>query len=115
LDYTHPIYKTALSLLSIDGTEVRPELLEYCAAAEAEFKSRLREGVSPEDIGGVWNTACALAAISMFRLTPGGLKIRAGNLTVGEKHSPPALRARAEALIAPYLKDDRFAFLGVRG
>jgi hypothetical protein len=115
LDYTHPTYKTALSLLSMDGAEEKPELLEYCAAAEAELKSRLHEGVSPEDIGNIWNTACALAAISMYRLTPGELRFRAGNLSIGERHPVPALRARAEALLAPYLKDDGFAFLGVRG
>jgi len=115
LDYTHPIYQTALSLLSIDGAELKPELLEYCAAAESEFASRLREGVLAEDIGGIWNTACALAAISMYRLTPGEVRFRAGNLSIGEKYPVPALRARAEAIIAPYLRDDGFAFRGVRG
>lgn len=114
MDYTHPIYQCALSLLSIDGAEIKPELLEYCAAAESEFKARLREGVLPEDIGGVWNTACALAAISMFRLTPGELRFRTGNLSISEKYPVPALRARAEAIIAPYLRDDGFAFRGVR-
>jgi hypothetical protein len=51
----------------------------------------------------------------MYRLTPGELRFRAGNLSIGERHPVPALRARAEALLAPYLKDDGFAFLGVRG
>lgn len=115
MDRTHPIYLTALSLLGVDGGEERPELLEYCAAAEIEFKARLREGISPGDIGGIWNTACALAAISMFRLTPGELRFRAGNFSLSEKHPVSALRARAEALLAPYLEDDGFAFRGVRG
>jgi len=115
LDYTNPIYQTALSLLSIDGAELRPELLEYCSAAESEFGARLREGVFIEDIGGIWNTACALAAISMYRLTLGDINVRAGNLSMAEKYSVPSLRARAEAIISPYLKDDGFAFRGVRG
>jgi len=98
------------------------ELLErLCLAAERELTGRLRDGVAPEDCepafvaGAAW---LALAGLYGGQGTEEVEAFTAGELTVrptgGEARSA-RLRAQAERVMAPYLRDGGFAFVGVRG
>lgn len=98
-------------------------LAALCGAAETALRNRLREGLAPEDCGGAFPVAAAwmalaglcagdcaheeatawtAGAVSVTRATPAGERAE-------------ALRAQAERLMAPYLRDERFCFRGVRG
>ena len=117
-----------VALCFVDS-ELKPRELEVlenlCAAAGENWAGQLREGLEPEDcrnafvIASAWSAlAGMLAAAEGTKPTP--LSFTAGDLSVrtgGETGTATAktLRGQASALMAPYVEDGAFAFLGVRG
>lgn len=99
----------------------RMEALEQlCLAAEQELEGRLREGVTKEGcepafaVGAAW-----LALAGLYAGQAEGVEsFTAGELTLrpeGGEALAARLREQAERVMAPYLKDNHFAFLRVRG
>lgn len=113
----------ALALLGGDTADSEA-LGRLCAAAASELESRLREGVSVDDIEERFVTAAGVLALAMY-VEVGGADdvsgIRAGNVTVSRRGaqnriaSAAALRRESEAMLAAYLTDRGFEFMGVRG
>ena len=96
-------------------------LSAMCTAAAAELEGRLRDGISAGDLGDTFVRAAGVLALGMYCAVKDVEKLksfRAGNLSVeyadGEA-SPEGLRKLAERMLAAYLADQGFAFLGVRG
>ena len=95
-----------------------------CAAAEEDWKSRLRPGIGPEDCEDAVRCACAFtAAAGLLRSrggSGGGPSFTAGSVTVrsggaGETESAArALQEQAVRLMAPWTGGEDFAFQGVR-
>ena len=91
-----------------------------CTASTASLRARLREGLSPEDCKADFIAAAsllALAALGSVAEDEQVEQITAGDFTIrksgGSRDAASnCLRAQAELMISPYLKD-RFAFLGV--
>lgn len=106
--------------MALGGVESGPALEELCLAARRELADRLKDGVSEEDCGPAFAVAAAWLALAGLyagqgeaeSFTAGELTVRTGN--DGQARAQ-ALRAQAEQLMSPYLKDRGFAFLGVRG
>lgn len=94
-----------------------------CQAAEAELAVRLREGVLPEDCGGAFPVATAWLALAGLCAGQGaagepsswsaGAVSVSGAAPAGERAE--SLRRQALRLMVPYIKDESFCFLGVRG
>ena len=104
--------------------EETPLLEALCTAAEAEAVGRLREGIAAEDCGEALPCAGALLAAAgllparsgtgVEQFTAGEVSIRTGG--GGELcQLAAAFRRQAAELMAPFWRDDGFAFLGVRG
>ncbi len=102
-------------------TQEETALEPLCEAAEAELRARLREDVTPEDCEGAFVQAgawLALEALEEGRRADGVASWTAGDLTVRRRESGAgtgALRRMAMRLMAPYLRDGGFCFLGVDG
>lgn len=94
-------------------------LTALCAAAEAELRVRLREGVSADELGTTFHIAAGVLAVSMYCAMEHPERIRdfkAGSVSVhygGAEGTPESLRAAAEALLSAYLTDRGFDFRGV--
>lgn len=96
-----------------------------CTAAEAEWTTRLRCGVTVGDCGAALQCAAAFTAVAGLVSGRGGDEsvagFTAGNVSVSEKSAGETtalaqnLRGQAEKLMAPYVAEDKFAFCGVRG
>ena len=102
------------------GEDADSALLEkLCAAASADIVARLRQGVEPEDIRQQFVTAAGVLALSMYTALAGDTHpryFRAGQLSVnfgGSSPSADSLRAEAERILARYIRDSGFAFMGV--
>ena len=121
------IKEKALTLL---GSSLRPggeEVLgAVCEAAAMEIKAKLRDNVSPDDLGELFVTAAGMLAIAMYMEFSDGAEsgiksFSAGNLSAsissseGIKASAASLRETAEKLLSAYLKDSGFCFMGVDG
>lgn len=99
------------------GEAETPLLTVLCAQTEAELLGRLRDGVGAQEcapalvLGGAW---LALADLAM---SDGVQSFSAGGLSMdlAPKERSAALRARAETVMSPYLKERGFCFAGVRG
>ena len=107
---------------TLAGDSADTELLTaMCAAAASELEARLREGVSVQALGSTFQMAAGVLAVSMYCAVgqPEQVKsFKAGNVSVdygGGKATPESLRSVAEAMLAAYLKDRGFDFMGVRG
>lgn len=111
--------------LSHPAEEQRELLRLLCIAAERELAAKLKEGCTAEDCGESFLCAAALLAAADFRgmAAAGGdaLSFTAGSVSVstggsGEQEKTGALlRRQAKRLLAGWLKDDSFAFRGVKG
>lgn len=106
-------------LLAGELTQRQTELLgALCFAACVSLESRLREGLTPNDCKADFIAAASLLALAALGSVEDGTRteqITAGDFTIRKQTSDAAsncLRAQAELMIAPYLKD-RFSFLGV--
>ena len=102
----------------------QPLLTALCEAAEAELARRLREGLTPEDCGGVFPCAAALlAAAGLLPWRSGGdvEQFSAGDVSLRTGGggqvcaAAAAMRRQAAGMMADYWGDDAFAFLGVPG
>ena len=91
-----------------------------CQAAASSLESRLRDGLTPDDCKADFIAAASLLALgamgsvtgeeSTQQITVGDFSVRTSK-NRGDAASN-CLKAQAELIIAPYLKD-RFTFLGV--
>ena len=116
------IYEIASHAVSPTEAE-QPILDTLCTAAGTELTMGLREGVTPEDCGNIYVFSAALIAVSEMMLLRGANGIE--QFTAGEvsvKQTPEktcvaaaSLRCQANALMASFLKDEAFAFMGVQG
>ena len=107
------------ALLAGELTERQAVILNaLCTASAASLSARLREGLKPEDCKADFVAAAsllALAALNGVAEDAAVEQITAGDLTIKKGSRDAAancLRAQAELMITPYLKD-RFSFLGV--
>ncbi len=124
MSYTNDDIKARAELLC--GGELSEEservLGVFCSAAANELEKKLRRGVKPEDINELFVTAAGMLALALcMELENSGeiSSFRAGNLSVsfrGENNfSAAGLRKSAESILAAYLEDGGFSFVGVRG
>ena len=92
-------------------------LTAMCAAAAAEIEGRLKEGVSPEDLGSTFVTAAGVLALSLYCASGEKLRsFRAGELSMScSSVDAESLRLAAEQMLAGALRDRGFGFRGVRG
>lgn len=91
-----------------------------CANACQTLNRRLREGLGPEDCEGAYPLAAAWLVMDWLRsgqglegvtsLSAGDISVRRDGAADGGK-----LSRRAMELMAPFCRDDGFAFRGVRG
>ena len=91
-----------------------------CTATTASLKARLRDGLAAEDCKADFIAAASLLALAAMasvaedvpveQITVGDFTVRKGALT--HDAASNCLRAQAEMMIAPYLKDN-FSFVGV--
>ncbi len=91
-----------------------------CAAAVEELKELLKPGITVEDCGEAFPLAAAwLALAGMESMENDGVEsFTAGDVTIrkGEgEFRRKALELQARQVMKPYLKDEGFAFKGVRG
>lgn len=115
--------------LSLAGAGLPAEsagiLKAVCSSAAAELESRLRKGVSSEEIQELFVTAAGVLALSMYMELDGVSKERMGSFSAGNvsvkldggavSASAATLRRHAESMLAAYLDSGGFGFVGVRG
>ena len=118
MNLTDQVYAQA-ALLAGELTEHQSRILHaLCVAAASSLAARLREGLCPEDCKADFVAAAsllALAALNGVDEDAAAEQITAGDLTIKKGSRDAAancLRAQAELMITPYLKD-RFSFRGV--
>ncbi len=111
-----------LTLCRAMGAGQEELLLPLAQAAESRLAGRLKEGTAPEDCGPAFPLAAAMLVMDgLSGMTGGGetASFTAGDLTIrresGGSGSGKSLSARAEGLLAPWLRDGRFVFQGVEG
>lgn len=110
-----------LKLVLVMGAEEDSEvLLSLCHAAEMELTRRLKEGVTAKDCGTLFLIAGAWLVLDWMDAAGfgGAASFSAGDVSIksaesGRKNGQ--LQQRALNLLAPYLKDERFAMQGVEG
>ncbi len=118
MSLTEQVYTQTL-LLAGDVTAHQQQVLQaLCAAKVSMLTARLRRGLSPEDCMADFIAAASLLALAdlgsigagdnLEQITAGDFTIRKGSRDAASN----CLRAQAELMIAPYLKD-RFSFRGV--
>ena len=115
---TEQVYTQSLLLAGELETQQEELLKLLCTSVVSALRSRLREGIHPEDCLTDFIAAAslyALAAIST-QTDMGQLeRITAGDVTLqrsGGDAAANCLRHQAELMIGPYLKDS-FSFRGV--
>lgn len=118
--YTEEIYQTAEKLIG-DA----PENLEtLCRMAEQEISARIKPNVSMEECKDAFIQAAAMIAAAIYRGAKGGTEdvsaYRAGSVSVTKRVSESggnyeSLRRQAELIMAPYIYDSGFSFIGVKG
>ena len=117
---TEQIQAQAL-LLAGELTEQQIQILSaLCFGAASSLESRLRDGLTPDDCKADFIAAASLLALAAMNSVTGeesAEQISVGDFSVRTSRNKNdaasnCLRAQAELMIAPYLKD-RFTFLGV--
>lgn len=115
---TEQTYAQAL-LLAGELTAQQQQILHaLCTAKVSMLTARLRRGLTPEDCKADFIASASLLALADLSSLGGGEtieQISAGDFTIRKSRQDAAsncLRAQAELMIAPYLKD-RFSFRGV--
>jgi len=96
-----------------------PLLDALCCAAAAQWQRQLAPPLSPNDCGDAFPCAAAMSAAAAFlpaHASSGSFSI--GDLSLQPGADAPKasqlLLSHANALMAPFISDDHFAFLGVR-
>lgn len=104
------------------GEAERVLLEPLCAAAEAAWRARLREGVTAEDCGEALICAAAFTAAADLAAGGGGVSsFSAGDISVrvqngGERlKTAESLRQAAERLMEPYVQTADLWAMGVEG
>lgn len=108
-------------LLAGELTERQQVVLgALCTAATASLNARLREGLTAEDCKADFIAAASLLALAAMagisedvpveQISVGDFSVRKGSKS--HDAASNCLRAQAELMITPYLKD-RFSFMGV--
>lgn len=110
----------ALLLAGDLSNQQRMILDALCMSATSSLQSRLREGLTPDDCKADFIAAASLLALAALngvsdaeqteQITVGDFTVR--NVKGSSDAASNCLRAQAELMIAPYLKD-RFSFRGV--
>ncbi len=113
-----------IAAYALYASEAEKTILDtLISAAEAELTARLREGITPEDCGNLYIVAASLLAeaeILLLRSIDETEQFTAGEVSVRQSRekaatAAAALRRQANGLMAPFLNDDSFAFMGVQG
>ena len=118
--YIAEIAQQAAKLAGCDAADA--ELM--AEAAYAQIKSRLKSGIEPQMCAAELVSAGTLWTLSLLTTAAAGTGVSA--YTAGDVHvqrrssadavaSAAALRSQAESILAPYLLDGTFDFLGVNG
>ena len=101
------------------GGEDEETLRTVCQSACQTLDRRLRPGVTAQDCGGAYPLAAAWIALDRLRAGQGWsgvTALSAGDMTVRrEAGDGEALTRKAMELMAPWLRDEGFVFLGVKG
>lgn len=119
---TEKIVELARALGRVEDADLAA-LEVLCAAAEAELRGRLRPGVKAEDCAPAFVLAAAWTALAGLVVSePDGVeRFSAGDVSIQERgggdalERSAALRIQAGQVMGPYLRDEGFAFRGVRG
>ena len=118
------MHETILSLAEAivsPSDQERPLLESLCACAETQIARRLSSGITPADCADAFTCAAALTAAGGLLACRGGGDVEqftAGEVSLRLSESgggAAALQRQAQALMAPYCRDDAFAFREVRG
>lgn len=115
---TEQVLELAQALGGVDQDE--EALRTLCAAACQALDRRLKDGLTAEDCRGAYSLAAAWLAMDWLR-GGGGMDgitaLSAGDISVRRDGSGGSgrLAERALAVMAPFLRDEDFAFRGVRG
>jgi hypothetical protein len=110
-----------LTLAAALGKVEESETLQLlCESAVEELTGMLREGITAEDCGGAFRLAAAWMALAGLGLTQddGVESFTAGEVSIKKGDAQArqaALRLQARQVMKPYLKDEGFAFRGVKG
>jgi len=120
------MHETILNLAKTisECTDGEAALLEtLCTAAEKKWTGRLCEGISTADCEESFVCAAAYTAAAQLLASRGGKSavssFTAGSVSVARCSAQEtgaasgALQNQAEALMAPYVVEDRFSFRGV--
>lgn len=115
----------ALAVGITGADETHQQLLEaLCAAAEASWLIRLREGITAEACSEAFCCAAAFTAAADFVVSQSGSGIdsfTAGEISIkgqggtNSAAAAEALRRTAERLMVSYAVSESFRFQGVRG
>ncbi|MEG2988527.1 MAG: hypothetical protein RR807_03890 [Oscillospiraceae bacterium] len=113
---TEQIFETAKVVGSV-AAEDFPALRVCCEAAEGELSASLKEGVAASAAAPAFNTAAAFLALAAFWETrTEATHFTAGDLSVtAPAPNSGGLRRQAKRMMAPFLRDENFAFSGVMG
>lgn len=95
-------------------------LRTLCGSAFGALDRRLKDGVRPEDCGGLYPVAAAWLVMDWLNQCQGmdGITaLSAGDISVRREGGGEVgkLSERAMELMAPFLEDDGFVFRGVSG
>ena len=123
---TSEVLAVAQCFLSRTLSQTESSVLgQLCGAAMDYWTAQLRDGVEPENCRGAFVAACAWTALAGMTgagesASPSPVSFTAGDLTVHNRSSSASanvrnLRAQAEAIMAPFVRDGDFAFLEVAG
>lgn len=118
MSLTDQVYAQAILLAGALEQREQELLRLLCNAAVSSLKSRLREGLMPEDCRADFVAAASLFALgSMSTVSQDAAmgEIKVGDVTLKRDSTDTAsqcLHNQAELIIAPYLAD-RFCFRGV--
>ena len=108
------ILTLAMELLGMDKPGILLE--DVCHAAEKFVQKRLRDDVVPADCGRAYYLAVASIAAKAYNegFLPESLeRISIGDLSLQRKQTSDRFITAILLLLAPYLKDGTFCFLGV--
>ena len=100
------------------GEEQMSLLLPLIEASVTGLKSRLKAGTTPEDCGSAFPLAAAMLAMEGLTAAEGGGGVEAftaGEVSLRMGENRLAMTAQAERLMAPWLGETGFAFVGVSG
>ena len=114
------VFAQAALLAGQMDTQQTALLDALCTSATVSLSARLRDGLTPDDCKADFIAAASLLALAAMNSVSGeesAEQITVGDFAVRTSKSKNdaasnCLRAQAELMIAPYLKD-RFTFLGV--